>query len=192
MPEPTRRNFGIRLPVELITAIEARAKATGQTKTETVEAILREALGMEVGNDAPDVGQRLTDVEQRLTIVERRLASSAQQRNTPPPPSPAVATEGTATGQGSTEGIDHSFPSRPGVGQAASPGESYSTAEALIASGAPITESQARGTNANAAMRRKAGLDVAEWLGVRGWVRDGKRWQRVGSDTTAASYRKVR
>lgn len=58
-------------------------------------------------------------------------------------------------------------------------GELYSTAEALIASGAPITEAQARGTNANAAMRRKAGLDVAEWLGARGWVKAGKQWQRA-------------
>jgi len=156
MPEPTRRNFGIRLPVELIDAIDARAKATGQTKTETVEAILRDALGLEVGNDAPDVMQRLTDVEQRLTIVERRL--------TPPPATPATeGTEGTSTGQ--------------------SLGAGMAIGDALIAAGAPLEPRQCRGDNRSRDLRAKlkkdgkVALGAAEWLQANGWVKVGKdRW----------------
>ena len=148
MPEPTRRNFGIRLPVELITAIDARAKATGQTKTETVEAILRDALGLEVGNDAPDVMQRLTDVEQRLTIVERRL--------TPPPAT--RATEGTSTGQ--------------------SLGAGMAIGDALIAAGAPISPHVALSTNRSRAMVAATGQTAAAWLESQGWVKDGRLWHR--------------
>jgi len=153
MPEPTRRNFGIRLPVELITAIDARATGTGQTKTQITEAALCAYLGLEVGNDAPDVMQRLANVEQRLTIVERRL--------TPPPATPA--TEGTSTGQ--------------------SLGAGMAIGDALIAAGAPLEPRQCRGDNRSRDLRAKlkkdgkVALGAAEWLQANGWVKLGKdRW----------------
>jgi hypothetical protein len=116
MPEPPRRNFGIRLPSELIEAIAVRAKATGQNKTALVEGILRDALGMEVGTDGPDLVQRLADIEQRLTDVEQRLAVSAQRRPTPPHTTPQTA---------------------PTAGVFRAEGEGLSLGDALVAAGAP-------------------------------------------------------
>lgn len=89
----------------MIAAIETQASATGQTKTEIVEAILRAALGMEVGDDAPDVMQRLTDVERRLTDVERRLTENAQRCPAPPSSRPAQPT-GDEPGFPVADGVD--------------------------------------------------------------------------------------
>lgn len=157
MPEPTRRNFGIRLPVELITAIDARATGTGQTKTQITEAALCAYLGLEVGTDAPDVMQRLANVEQRLTDVEQRLTLSAQRRPTPPYTTPQTA---------------------PNTGEYRGEGEGMMLGEALIAAGAPIPPDVALGTNRARAMRDATGQSAAEWLVARGWEKRGKRWYR--------------
>jgi len=168
MSEPTRRNFGIRLPVELIDAIEARAKATGQTKTETVEAILRDALGLEVGTDDPDVMQRLANVEQRLTIVERRL--------TPPPPSPAVATEGTSMGHSSTRAARADGEGQRGL--TARQAWEYCLSQGWVSP---------RGSTTQSAFVQWAGRNPDKLLLQYGLTPTG----HSGSSNTTASYRKV-
>lgn len=59
----------------------------------------------------------------------------------------------------------------------------YSTGEALVAAGAPITEAQAMGSNANATMRRATrgthppgGIAAAAWLEEKGWTPSGRDW----------------
>ena len=97
----TRKNFGVRLPASLIAAIEAQAKATGQNKTQIVEAALGAYLGMETTPTGQDVEQRLTEIEQRLANVEQRLTKNAQQRLTPPDaPEPPAASSALLPGTG--------------------------------------------------------------------------------------------
>jgi len=159
------------LPVELIDAIEARAKATGQTKTETVEAILRDALGLEVGNDAPDVMQRLTDVEQRLTDVEQRLTLSAQRR-----PSPAVATEGTSMGHSSTRAARADGEGQRGL--TARQAWEYCLSQGWVSP---------RGSTTQSAFVQWAGRNPDKLLLQYGLTPTG----HSGSSNTTASYRKV-
>jgi len=103
----TRKNFGVRLPASLIAAIESQAKATGQNKTQIVEAALGAYLGMEATpTEGQDVEQRLTEIEQRLANVEQRLTENAQRRPTPPdapePPPAASSALLPAPGEGLT------------------------------------------------------------------------------------------
>lgn len=96
----TRKNFGVRLPASLIAAIEAQAKATGQNKTQIVEAALGAYLGIAATpTEGQDVEQRLTEIEQRLANVEQRLTENAQRRPTPPdaPEPPPAPGEGLTT-----------------------------------------------------------------------------------------------
>jgi hypothetical protein len=152
------------LPVELIEAIEARATATGQTKTQITEAALCSYLGLEVGTDGPDLVQRIADVEQRLTDVEQRLTVSAQRRPTPPNATPATA---PTTGAYRADGADSN---------AELPGDGMALPEALIAAGAPIAPDVALGTNRARAMDAATGQLPADWLKGRGWGKVRGKW----------------
>ena len=145
----TRKNFGVRLPASLIAAIESQAKATGQNKTQIVEAALGAYLGIAATpTEGQDVEQRLTEIEQRLANVEQRLTENAQRRPTPPDaPEPPPA-----------------------------PGEGFSIGAALIAAAAPISHAQATSGNRDRAMRQATGKTARDWLQAQGWILRGREW----------------
>ena len=153
----TRKNFGVRLPASLIAAIESQAKATGQNKTQIVEAALGAYLGIAATpTEGQDVEQRLTEIEQRLANVEQRLTENAQRRPTPPdaPEPPPAASSALLP----------------------APGEGFSIGAALIAAAAPISHAQATSGNRDRAMRQATGKTARDWLQAQGWILRGREW----------------
>jgi hypothetical protein len=163
--EPPRKNFGIRLPEGLITAIGEAALARKQTKTEIVEAAIAEYLGVDAPAMPSTMESRLEAMESRLDALEHRLAPPNE------PPSTTPSTPSTTPNEAPS-----TTPSTP---PSTTPSEAHtglSIAEALIAARAPITEAQARGGNRDRAMRARTGQAGRQWLQAQGWQERSRRW----------------
>ena len=176
--EPPRKNFGIRLPEGLITAIGEAALAQQKTRTEIVETAISAYLGV----DAP---ASTTMEESRLAALEQRLAPPNEAPNTTPnEPQNEPQNEPPCNVTGNVTATPNEAPNQP---PSTTPSEPPSTtpseahtglfiAEALIAARAPITAQQARGGNRDRAMRSRTGQAARQWLEGQGWLERSRRW----------------
>lgn len=174
---PTRINFGIRLPVELIAAVEARANANGQTKTEIVEGMLRAALGLDAGTEAPDVIQRLADVEQRLADVEAKFGDLPETAPNNPLVNIHERVEPTAITK----------PPHPDETETVPKPDGLPLIDALFAAGLAdirwprhrrLTPDQIRGPNLNQLLRSRGQGSASNWLRSRGWESRDGLWRK--------------
>jgi hypothetical protein len=196
--EAPRKNFGIRLPDALITAIGEAALARKQTRTEIVERAISAYLGVDAPAPAmpSTMESRLSAIESRLEALEHRLAPPNEAPNTTPATTPSTtpseaqneppsATPCNVTATPSTPNEPPSTtpsttpsatPSTPPSEPPSEPHTGLSIAEALIAARAPITAQQARGGNRDRIMRSRTGQSGRAWLEGQGWEERSRRW----------------